>query len=224
MRLALDTSTLTLSVALEVDGEIVASRHTHLRSGHSRILASEVESILGSVGADVEDLEQIVVGRGPGSFTGLRIGFAFALGLGRSLNIPVSARYSFAGFAATLPPGKRVACAVDARKTEVYGGIWTTGLNARRISPETTWKPSQFARHCRANLVAGESILCGNGFERYRNEFDGLIGRFGAVPYTRRAPDAAGLLMWNEYPQHDGEEAIEPLYIRPSEAEFGKRK
>lgn len=222
MRLSIDTSTLTLSLALEVDGNVVASRHTYLRSGHSRILTSEVQSILTSVDVGAKDLEQIVVGRGPGSFTGLRIGFAFALGLSRSLNIPVAARYSFAGFAAVLPPGQRVACAVDARKKEVYGGIWTTGPSARRLSPETTWKPRQFARHCHENHGGGELILCGNGFARYADEFDGLVGRYGDIPYGRRAPDAAGLLVWNEYPRDETDEPIEPLYIRPSEAEFGK--
>lgn len=222
MRLAIDTSTLTLSLAVEASGTVVATRSTYLRAGHSRILTGEVEAILDALDAAPHELTEVIVGLGPGSFTGLRIGLAFARGLGRSLEIPVIGRLSFAGFAALLPPGRRVACAIDARKREVYGGIWTTGRAARRLVPETTWAPAQFASLCNARSAhSSELVLCGGGFLAYPDAFAELVARRGEIPPQRRAPRAEGLLTWIPYPAKPTG-PVEPLYIRPSEAEVGR--
>jgi tRNA threonylcarbamoyladenosine biosynthesis protein TsaB len=222
IRAAIDTSTLTLSLALECDGDVVCSRRTFRKAGHSRILTQEFDAMLSARDLEPADLDELVVGVGPGSFTGLRIGMAFARGLSRSLSIPIFGRYSFAGFAAVLPPGNHIACAIDARKREVYGAIWTTGRNARRLVPETTWKPQRFLEVCDGYSRSGRLVLAGNGFQRYEAVFGQLMARYGEIPRDALSPSAEGLLTWNSYPYEPS--GLEPLYIRPSEAELGSSR
>ncbi len=88
--LALDTGSPLVSVALSRDGEVVASRSVEQQRSSTRLLAM-VQEILDEAGTGVRDLGAIAVLRGPGSFTGLRIGLATALGLYQALEIPATA-------------------------------------------------------------------------------------------------------------------------------------
>ena len=86
--LSLDTSTQTLSIALQTDN----SYEERLISGnfsHSEDLLSEIESILSRAGLMLKDLKLLIVTKGPGSFTGLRIGMASLKGISSALNIPI---------------------------------------------------------------------------------------------------------------------------------------
>ncbi len=88
--LALDTGSPLVSVALARDGEVVASRSVEQQRSSTRLLAM-VQEILDEAGIGVRDLGAVAVLRGPGSFTGLRIGLATALGLHQALGIPATA-------------------------------------------------------------------------------------------------------------------------------------
>ena len=86
--LSLDTSTQTLSIALQTDN----SYEERLISGnfsHSEDLLSEIESILSRAGLMLKDLKLLIVTKGPGSFTGLRVGMASLKGISSALNIPI---------------------------------------------------------------------------------------------------------------------------------------
>ena len=101
MILALDTSTAACTAALlERDGTIVASRDEVIGRGHAERLVPMIEEMLdGHVPA------RIIVGVGPGSFTGLRVGIAAAHGMAIGWSIPLSGMSSLALLAASAPPG-----------------------------------------------------------------------------------------------------------------------
>jgi len=100
--LALDTSTAACTAALlERDGTIVASRDELIGRGHAERLVPMIEEML-----DGHVPSKILVGVGPGSFTGLRVGIAAAHGMAIGWSVPLSGMNSLALLAATAPPGE----------------------------------------------------------------------------------------------------------------------
>lgn len=89
--LSLDTSMPVFSVALSRDGALVAATSAQSAGSRNEKLLPAVEWLLTESGLDRRVLDRVVVTRGPGSFTGVRIGLATAQGLAFSLDIPVSA-------------------------------------------------------------------------------------------------------------------------------------
>ena len=117
MILALDTSTAACTAALlERDGTIVASRDELIGRGHAERLVPMIEEMLdGHVPA------KILVGVGPGSFTGLRVGIAAAHGMAIGWSIPLTGMNSLALLAASAPPGEgKVAAAMAGGHGELF--------------------------------------------------------------------------------------------------------
>jgi tRNA threonylcarbamoyladenosine biosynthesis protein TsaB len=88
--LAFDTSTVRGSVALLEGKDLRAEIRLHSLQTHSEHLLSSIDFLLHSLGWKLEDLNLVAAGVGPGSFTGIRIGIATALGLAHSLKIPLA--------------------------------------------------------------------------------------------------------------------------------------
>lgn len=117
MILALDTSTAACTAALlERDGTIVASRDEMIGRGHAERLVPMIEEML-----DGHVPSRILVGVGPGSFTGLRVGIAAAHGMAIGWSIPLSGMNSLALLAASAPPGEgKVAAAMAGGHGELF--------------------------------------------------------------------------------------------------------
>lgn len=124
--LAIDTSTENCSVALVHDGKLT-TRDIESPREHSQKLLPFVEEVLDSVGVSLAELDGLVVGAGPGSFTGVRIGVSMAQGLAFSADLPV---YPVCSLQALAQQAIRkndvagvVAC-IDARMGEVYYALY----------------------------------------------------------------------------------------------------
>ena len=116
--LGLDTCLNACSVAV-LDGERVLSHETEVMArGHQERLAPMAERAMQTAGISFNQLERIGVTVGPGSFTGLRVGLAFAKGLGSALSIPVAAVGTVEALAAEA--SGLVVAAIDARRDQVY--------------------------------------------------------------------------------------------------------
>ncbi len=111
--LALDTGSPLVSVALARDGAVVASRSVEQERSSTRLLEM-IREVLDEAGIGVGGLGAVAVLRGPGSFTGLRIGLATVLGLHQALGIPSTALPSLQVLAVAAGTGGRVIAAVDA--------------------------------------------------------------------------------------------------------------
>ncbi len=122
--LALDTAADACSVALWLDGEIV-SDHRLLPREHSKKMLQMIEQILRDNQLCVADLDGIAYGRGPGSFTGLRICGGIVQGLAFGADLPVVGVSSLAALAYPLiAEGEAVIACVDARMGELYGAVY----------------------------------------------------------------------------------------------------
>lgn len=118
--LAIDTSSKICSVAV-LSGESVHSRKSAIDNSHSEDLAKLTEGLLAEAGLGVRQISHIVCGAGPGSFTGLRIGLAFAKGLAQGLGAPLTLSCSFQAAASQVDfASGRIAVAADARRQEVF--------------------------------------------------------------------------------------------------------
>jgi tRNA threonylcarbamoyladenosine biosynthesis protein TsaB len=122
--LAFELSTEACSVAVWVDGD-VRERHDIAPRRHAELALPWAEALLAEAGITRSQLDAIAVGRGPGAFTGVRLGVAIAQGIALALDrptVPVStlAALAMSAVAIGASEGDRVLAAIDARMNEVY--------------------------------------------------------------------------------------------------------
>lgn len=134
MILALDCSDKACSVALG-EGSNVHERFTDEARQHARQLKPMYRQLLAETDTRQTDISAIAVGAGPGSFTGLRIGFSFAQGLSFALNVPLYAVSSLQAMAQSelgsilaIPDCEHIEVAFDARMGEIYCANFTLSL------------------------------------------------------------------------------------------------
>lgn len=123
--LAIDTSTYTLGVAL-LDGEqLIGEYTTDLKKNHSLRAIPAIETLLKECEVQPSELDKIVVAKGPGSYTGVRIGVTIAKTLAWSLQIPLSGVSSLATVAASAKYFPAYISPIfDARRGRVYTGLY----------------------------------------------------------------------------------------------------
>ena len=150
--LSIETGTDICSVALSNDGELMALRESSEGRDHAKKVALFVDELLKETGVQPADLDAIAVGKGPGSYTGLRIGVSFAKGMCYALNIPLIAVGSLDALVQVAREdydagiidiededwNSAMLCPmVDARRMEVYTQHFTTeGVAKSDVSAE----------------------------------------------------------------------------------------
>ncbi|HVF05213.1 MAG TPA: tRNA (adenosine(37)-N6)-threonylcarbamoyltransferase complex dimerization subunit type 1 TsaB [Frankiaceae bacterium] len=188
MLLAFDTSTPAVTVATS-DG---AAETVVAANRHGELLTPLIQRV---AGGRLRDVEAIVVGVGPGPFTGLRVGIVTAKALSHALGVPA---YGVCSLDALAAPG--IAVATDARRREVYWAAYDAG-GVRTDGPHVT-KPADAAVALRAN---GVTRVAGAGPRLYPEAFDGFDVADPEYPDARRLFDA---------PRRD----LTPLYLRRPDA------
>jgi tRNA threonylcarbamoyladenosine biosynthesis protein TsaB len=167
--LALETSGRLGSVAVGAPGQVRAESRLEIPGNHASELIPHVEATLKQAGAGREDLAGIIVGSGPGSFTGVRIAAATAKGLAHALGIPLWAFSSLeAGAVAGGAPASVQYVLFDARADRVYAGCYrveATGVeeliapHATRISDLIEDPPPAGARFVGTGAIAHREAL-----------------------------------------------------------------
>jgi tRNA threonylcarbamoyladenosine biosynthesis protein TsaB len=226
--LALDTGTPTASVAVSSRAIGRVFRRDEPARTHGPTVLVLVEAVLAEAGLSPQDLAAVACGRGPGSFTGLRIGMATAKGLCYALGVPLLTPSSLEGLARAAPrdgPSTVVAC-LDARRQEIFAAAWrfSTEGAPELLLPPMAGGPTAVAEAVR---TLGPAILVGTGATLYRDELAALLGNEARLPQDApQTPDAAVLADLASEALARGETAdlrtAEPDYIRPSDAELNR--
>ena len=185
--LTIDTATTATSVGLIDDGAIVAAEAVRLPNAAQHVLVA-----VHRLAPDLDAVERIVVGRGPGSFTGLRIGLATAAGLAAPGGVEL-----LGASTATALRGEHAVAVIDARRGEVFAEGPDLPLQA--LTPAAL-----------AAAVAPGSRLVGDGAVRYREAFAGFDVPPDDSPLHVPQPLALAAAA-------DGPPA--PLYVRAPDAE-----
>jgi tRNA threonylcarbamoyladenosine biosynthesis protein TsaB len=190
---ALDTATpSTVAGVLLDDGRVVERRDDPgegSRGNHAARLLPLLEDALAAAGVGWDAVERIVVGVGPGGFTGLRIGIATARALAQGRGLPVAPVSSLRALAGGAGPGP-VAAVLDARRGEVFAGVWD---GDRELVSPAALGPAALAERLLALDVPLQAV--GDGAVRFRPELEGAgavvpvdgsaVHRIAAAPLCR---------------------------------------
>jgi tRNA threonylcarbamoyladenosine biosynthesis protein TsaB len=219
MILAVDTALGACSAALVADGRTLAHQHLLMVRGHAEALAPMVDALMRGAGISFAALDRIAVTTGPGTFTGQRVGLAFARALGLGLKRPVigvTTLDAMAQEALAKHPGTAwVLVAADAKRGEIY-------LGARSVSEGALMTPELIPLEAIAKRIAGlaqsrgAALLAGTATEIVKpvleqmglRLLDSLVRQPDAVFVARLASDAP-----------DGPPP-KPLYLRAPDAKL----
>ncbi|MFI0487929.1 MAG: tRNA (adenosine(37)-N6)-threonylcarbamoyltransferase complex dimerization subunit type 1 TsaB [Yersinia sp. (in: enterobacteria)] len=216
--LAIDTATEACSVALWNNGEVQALFELCSREHTQRILPM-VQQVLVDSGLSLQQLDALVFGRGPGSFTGVRIGIGIGQGLALGADLPmigVSTLQTMAQGALRLTGATRVLAAIDARMGEVYWGMfeWNGEGNWLGDETEAVVTPEQ-AVIC-AQSLSGNWATVGTGWKTYPDLISGsnvvLIEGQITLPHAEDMLPLA-LSLWANG-RAVSVELAEPVYLR----------
>ena len=141
--LAFDTSTEACSAALYIDGEITSLYEVAPRR-HAELILPMIDQLLSQGQIKLTDLDAIAFGRGPGSFTGVRIATGIAQGLAFSADLPVIPISSLATLAQSVKDeADYIAAAIDARMSEIYFGLYKSGDIVELVGEESVISPAK---------------------------------------------------------------------------------
>ncbi len=222
--LAIDTSSVACSVALQ-SGEQLLERHEERAREHTRLLTPMIRDVIESSGIELEDLDAIVLGNGPGSFIGMRIAASVAQGLAHGAGLTIVPVSSLAAVAAEVFATSDAVEAVvtqDAHMNEVYLGVFGRGVGG---IPDERF-PERLQSQTRIDELdeAGKAtrVAAGFGWQRYpvlAEANRATIGSFSTVEY----PQARYLLALGAVALELGEavspEHLVPAYLRSKVAE-----
>lgn len=216
--LGLDTAQAACSAALLKDGRLLAARHQPMQAGHAEALAPMVVDLLAEAGLAPAALNRIGVTIGPGTFTGLRIGLAFARALGGALECPVVGVTTLAALAAGAarrrPGAGAYLAAIDARRQEIYVQLFAgdlAPLSEPALLPVESLEPVAAALTPAARLVAAGT---GAALALAALSCEGEIDADGTLP---AAEDVAHLAAALADPANA---PARPLYLRAPDAKL----
>lgn len=219
--LAIDTSNYCLGVALLEDNQVLGEYITNLKKNHSVRIMPAIETLMKDCERVPADLTKIVVAKGPGSYTGVRIGVTIAKTLAWTLQIPLvgissleilaagTGRY-FDGYISPL---------FDARRGQVYTGLYQFE-NGKLVSVE----PDQLLLlvDWAAKLAEADKpiLFVGNDLQIHRTKIEELLGLKAAFAgITEHNPRPAELALLGRDKQGEDIHSFVPNYIRLAEAE-----
>ncbi|MCQ2398280.1 MAG: tRNA (adenosine(37)-N6)-threonylcarbamoyltransferase complex dimerization subunit type 1 TsaB [Sphaerochaetaceae bacterium] len=221
--LAVDTSIQTLTVAVKTDTVLKVNTPSVQSFQHSERLMPEIIRLCEDAGIGISDLNLLICTRGPGSFTGLRIGMAALKGMAFGLDVPLVSVSTLEVWAEKIKNhGKTIVPVIDARKQRFYISTFeTSDGNLKRIMPDTDGT----AENLRAVLSScNEITVTGPDAEIFAPELRDVFGNMKNI--TVCGTDTCGLgeaLIKTGLEKYKTEGADNigqgPVYLRKSDAE-----
>lgn len=222
--LTIQTATPAGSVALTIGDRLLGERFLDARQPHGSWLITAIDQLLQAAGLTVADVDGFGATVGPGSFTGLRVGLATVKGLALATGKSIAGVSTLQTLALQAPHAAVPICVLlDARKQEVYAGLftWAEGL-PRPVGVERVLPPETLLGE-----LSGTTLFLGDGARVYRSLITRRLGsRALFLPAVFDPPRAAHASLLVARVFADGGELapslLNPVYIRPSEAELNK--
>ena len=221
--LAFDTATPVGSVALVDDEKILVSRYFDVGLQHSQRLFMEIEEALATADCTFAEVDAVSVTKGPGSFTGLRIGMSTAKGLCLARNLTLVTVSTLESLAARLPYARYPVCTMlNARKSQVYTALYDTGDGyPQKLDPPRAVEPAVVL----AERDGTPTIYTGDGVDAY-SELVAQCAQAVLAPNACARPEAGivGWLALRKLKAGESEDAatVEPEYLRGPDIKVGK--
>lgn len=231
--IALDSSGLVASVAILQDDELIAEYSIQYKKTHSQTLLPMLDEICQMTETDLKTVDAIAIAKGPGSFTGLRIGSATAKGLGFALNLPIVEIPTVDGMAYRLCGARDLVCPMmDARRNEVYTGIYAfePGENCdemKTLLPQCAIKVEELIGKC--NELGKRVVFLGDGVSVYKEMLaEGLKVPYVFAPAHANRQSAAAIgslaMLYMKQGKYVAAEEHAPDYLRLSQAERERKE
>jgi len=167
MILCLETATTNCSVALSINGDVVALKEDYdVKYSHAERLHLYIEEVLAFAKADTSQLTAVAVSKGPGSYTGLRIGVSAAKGLCYALDIPLISIPTLDSLSRQVnsSEGCHIIPMLDARRMEVYSAVYDHAYSQVRDTQAQILEPTSFESY----LGKGKVYFIGNGVSKFK--------------------------------------------------------
>jgi len=219
MLLAVDTSTQTMGLALYDGTQAIAESFWHTKTHHTVELAPAVQDMLTKCGVPTSNLGAVACALGPGSFTSLRIGLAFAKGLAFSLNIPILGIPTFDFLVAAQPPLEIPLIAVlPAGRGRLANG-WFRNVDDRwQLDGEIS---IMTAEELSASITQ-KTYICGEFDAEERQTLSRKYKNaiLASPAQCVRHPSVMAELAWNRWQAGESDEPISlsPIYLHIAEA------
>ncbi|WP_110926856.1 tRNA (adenosine(37)-N6)-threonylcarbamoyltransferase complex dimerization subunit type 1 TsaB [Bacillus massiliglaciei] len=219
--LAIDTSNFTLGIALADRGQVVGEYITNLKKNHSVRVMPAIQTLLKDCDTKPEDLDRIVVAKGPGSYTGVRIGVTIAKTLAWTLKIPLSAVSSLEVLAAN---GRHfqgmISPLFDARRGQVYTGLYAFSEDGtiQTVMEDCNMLSSEWGKQL--HELGKPVLFVGQDMDLHREALTEAMGDqafFAPASLFNPRPGELALI-GSERPEEDIHHFV-PNYIRMAEAE-----
>lgn len=221
--LAADTSTSINTVAITRDTTLLAEASVHNQRMHAERLIATVDWLLQESGHTLQNIDVFAVARGPGSFTGLRIGIATWKGFAFGLKKPLIGVSTLDAFARQVPLQTGVvAILLDARMQEVYGALYRADQGKwLRVGEEAVAPVEHFTRL--AAELDNQAVFAGDGADQYRDRLLKAMPRAHILDSRAVHPRASmvaaeALHLIAQGAPADGA-SLSPVYLRQSQAE-----
>ncbi|WP_405292561.1 tRNA (adenosine(37)-N6)-threonylcarbamoyltransferase complex dimerization subunit type 1 TsaB [Algibacter sp. Ld11] len=220
--LNIETATTNCSVSIAKDGETIVLKEDNDKSySHAERLHVYIDEALKEAGIDSVDLSAIAISKGPGSYTGLRIGVSTAKGLCFALGKPLISVPTLEALAYKVQLENGVIVSMlDARRMEVYSAIYDSNYNEIRTTEAQILDENAFAE----NLQNGKVYFIGNGVDKTK----ALITNLNAIFIEDKLPSANEMsaLAFKKYQNNDFEDVayFEPYYLKDFVALKPKKK
>jgi len=219
--LAFDTSTKFLTIALFEGDDVVAEFHEDVGIKHSEILVPTIKDMVEKLSWDMQDIDLMCVGLGPGSFTGLRIAVATVKGFAAVLGNKLVGVPTMDAMAMKCSAGERlIAPLLDAHKGKVYSCIYEGESPDRK-------KTTEYLLLTIGDLLDSleEKVLFfGNGIEKYKDELDShpMAEYIEDMDWYPRAADIGRLGIKRSAEGTDDPKTIDPLYLHARDCSVKK--
>ena len=222
--LALESSGLVASVAVMEDQKMIGEFTTNFKKTHSQTLLPMLDELIKTLDMELSDIDAIAVSKGPGSFTGLRIGSATAKGLGLALNKPLIPVPTVDALAYNLCGTAHLICPMmDARRQQVYTGLYAfENGHFKVVLPQRAVPVEEIIDEI--NQRGRSVIFLGDGVPVYKTLIESSVKteyQFAPAHLAYQRAGALGALAQIYYSEGKIESASahRPDYLRVSQAE-----
>jgi len=219
--LSIDTSNYALGIGLLDESQVMGEYISNIKKNHSVRVMPAIQTLMNECGVNPKDLTKIVVAKGPGSYTGVRIGVTIAKTLAWTLNIPITGVSSLETLAASAGRyfNGYISPLFDARRGQIYTGLYQfkdgqlLSVERDQLVLTTEWAP-------KLKSMDRDILFVGNDLPLHSEVLKDMLGakaQFAEV--TEHNPRPAELaLLGRDKPAEDSHSFV-PNYIRLAEAE-----
>lgn len=208
--LCIETATTNCSVTIAIDGGIVLLKEDYNNSySHAEKLHLFIREAVAEARLELKDLDAVVISKGPGSYTGLRIGVSAAKGLCYSLDIPLISVETLEALAQQVHEETLIIPMLDARRMEVFSAIYSADKTLLRTTQAQILDESSFE----AELTSGIVTFIGNGVNKFQEICNHPNARFvDALPSAKDMITIAEAKF--ESSQFEDVAYFEPYYLK----------